>query len=116
MSGKRAVMVLFLGLAGSLWLAPSYSYGRGTGTGMGTAGGMMDGFGSGFMWFGGIGMVLFWVLVILAIAALVRWVSGRGGPAAAEPPTALNILKQRYARGEIDREEFEQRRRDLEGG
>lgn len=70
--------------------------------------------GGGWMWLGGIWMVLFWVLLILAIVALVRWIWGRGGGAMARP-SAVEILKERYARGEIDREEFEQKRRDLEG-
>ena len=62
---------------------------------------------------GAIHMLLFWGLVILGIVALAKWMFDRSG----EPPrgkSALDILKERYARGEIDREEFEQRKRDLE--
>jgi len=58
--------------------------------------------------------VLFWALVILAIAALVKSLLGgsaTGGREAAK--TALDILQERYARGEIGREEFEQKQRDL---
>ena len=68
------------------------------------------------MGFGMISVVLFWVLVILGIVVLVKWVSG-GSSVPGQPPakTALDILKERYARGEVDREEFEQKKRDLAG-
>lgn len=58
--------------------------------------------------FGGGFMILWWLLVIVSIAALVKWMasssSGKG---------ARDVLDERYARGEIDREEYEKRRRDL---
>jgi len=72
------------------------------------------GWGMGFGW---IFMILFWALVILGILALARWLfsggssSGSGG-GPGRPP--LDILKERYARGEINREQYEQMRRDLE--
>jgi len=77
--------------------------------------GMMDwGFGSG--WFGFILMVIFLILVIVAIIFLIRWlvVSSRAGSHGRKPEeTALEILKKKYARGEINREEFEEKKRDL---
>ncbi len=74
-----------------------------------------DGFG--FGWGGmGIGMLLFWALIIGVVVVLVRGLGG-ARPAASEPRarerTALDILGERYARGEIDKNEFEQKRRDL---
>lgn len=67
------------------------------------------------MGFGWVFMLLFWVLVVVGIAALIKWLIGtpRGGDT---PPskTARQVLEERYARGEIDREEFEQKKRDLE--
>jgi putative membrane protein len=77
--------------------------------------GGFDGFGGG-MAFGGIGMLLFWGLVIAGVVVLVRWLSSEksSGPASRSPEkSALDILGERYARGEIGKEEFEQKRRDL---
>lgn len=70
-----------------------------------------------FGWFPGFGwlfMLLFWGLVILGIVAIVKWLASAGaGGNTPRARTALDILEERYARGEIDREEFEQKRRDL---
>ena len=63
----------------------------------------------------GTGMWVFWILLIVVIVLLVRAL-GSGGSAAPPPrqETPLEILKARYARGEIDDEEFQRRRRELE--
>lgn len=74
---------------------------------------MMDsttGYGGWGMGFGWVFMLLFWALVFLGIAALAKWLWGSGGRTA---KTALRTLEERYARGEIGREEFEQKKRDL---
>jgi putative membrane protein len=62
-----------------------------------------------------LSMFLFWGLVIAAIVLAIRWLSRQGavGPAG-RSDTALDILRQRYARGEIDRDEFTAKKRDLE--
>ena len=52
-------------------------------------------------------------LPILGIVALVLWIGSANSRR--QEKTALDILKERYARGEIDQAEFEQKRRDLEG-
>jgi len=57
-------------------------------------------------------MLAFWVAVIAAVVLAIRWLAGQGRPVQGDH--ALEILRQRYARGEIDREEFEARRRDLQ--
>jgi putative membrane protein len=59
------------------------------------------------------GMVLFWSLLILGIAAAARYL-GRGrrepsSPARPGPPVAEQVLAERFARGEIDAEEYHQR-------
>jgi putative membrane protein len=66
------------------------------------------------MGFGMISMVLFWLLVILGIVVLIKWLIG--GPSRQVRETAnraLEVLKERYARGEIGRDEYEQTKRDL---
>ena len=73
---------------------------------------------SAYGWGGGmaIGMLLFWGLLIAGIVMLVRCAMGSGTCGKRDrEKTALDILKERYARGEIGRDEFEQKTRDLEG-
>ncbi len=72
----------------------------------------MYGFGMGWGWFGPFLMIAFWVLVILGIIYLVKAIAGRS--ASSKEDTPLDILKKRYARGEIDQEEFIKRKMDLE--
>lgn len=74
----------------------------------------MDGYGMGGFGFGWIFMILWWALIIVGIVALVKWVmsSGTGGRNGGDG-RALDILKERYARGEIDEQEFQKRKRDL---
>ncbi|OGI50451.1 MAG: electron transporter RnfE [Candidatus Muproteobacteria bacterium RIFCSPHIGHO2_12_FULL_60_33] len=72
----------------------------------------------GWWWGGAVHMLLFWVVLILIIAALAKWIFGKPGDSSRDAPrgkSALDILKERYARGEIGKEEFEQKKRDLEG-
>ena len=63
------------------------------------------------MSFGWVFMVLFWVLVILSIIALFKWLTGSSGT---RNKTAREILQERYARGEIDRKEYQEKTRDLD--
>ena len=69
-----------------------------------------------FMW--GVGglvilaMILtFWALVITGLVVGLRWLMGQARPSRRDE--AFEILRQRYARGEIDKQEFDARRRDL---
>jgi putative membrane protein len=68
--------------------------------------------GWGWIGLGLVHMLLFWVLVILGIVALVRWLTGGAGPGAGG--RALEILKERYAKGELTREQYEQMRKELQ--
>jgi putative membrane protein len=74
------------------------------------------GWGYGMGWFWPIIMVAFWIAVIVAIVFLIRWLikTPRTGEQWARPEdSALEILKRRYARGEIDKQEFEEKKKDL---
>ena len=69
-----------------------------------------------FMWgAGGLAMMLlmlvFWGLVIAGLVIGLRWLVGQRPPSHRDE--AHEILRQRYARGEIDKQEFETRKRDL---
>lgn len=79
-----------------------------------------DQYGPHMMWSGGYGMFLgpLFMIVGLALAIalallLVRWLGGLPWPASPPGKTALDILKERFARGEIDKTEYEDRRRML---
>jgi len=77
----------------------------------------MMGWADGYGWMGPgwIFMILLWALIIGAGVALVRWLATRNsGSSDARRRTPLEILQERYARGEIERQEYEQKRRDLE--
>lgn len=75
---------------------------------------MHDAWGAGW----GVGMLVmmtFWVAVLAALVLLIRaFFEPRariaGGPTDDSP---LDILKKRFARGEIDHDEFEKRKRDI---
>jgi len=75
---------------------------------------MGDHWGNAWMGFHGLWMGLFWVLLVFGVILFVRfvWRESQGDPAPYKDP--LKILEERYARGEIDREELEQKRHDLE--
>lgn len=76
---------------------------------------MMYGYGYGYswgeMWFF---MIAFWALAIIGIAVLVRWLASESKGEFGGGNSALRILRERYAKGEIDRKEFEARKKDLE--
>lgn len=74
--------------------------------------GYMGNYGNG--WSMGFGMLLFWGVLIVGLAVLGKYLWGSGiREDHVREKTALDLLKERYARGEIEREEFEQKRRDL---
>jgi len=70
-------------------------------------------FGGGAM---GIGMLVFWGLIVAAIVVAIRGLGGArpaGSESATRGTTPLDILGERYAKGEIGKDEFEQKKRDL---
>ena len=72
--------------------------------------GMMDyGYGMGGWWILGF---IFWLLVLIGIVLLIKYLWEHGG-AKAGPESALEILKARYAKGEISKEEFEEKKKDI---
>ncbi len=86
---------------------------------MGGYGGMMRGFGvPGFAYspLGSILMLIFWALIIAGIVLLIVWVArnaGRGTLSTSSSNSALEILKTRYAKGEITKDQYEEMRRVL---
>jgi len=65
-------------------------------------------------WGMGFGMLLFWGVLIFALVVLGKYLRGSGtGSGQVREKNALDLLNERYARGEIEREEFEQKKHDL---
>ncbi len=82
---------------------------------MGNMMGDMGSFGWGMGLSGGVFMLLFWGLIIVAVVVLVKWLIGQPRQRdASRRDVALEILQERYARGEIETEEFKQTKRQLQ--
>jgi putative membrane protein len=102
-----AVLVILSVVPGLIWGGQDNGYGM-----MGPW--MMGGFG--WMWLMPIFWILFLGLIIWGIVALVRGTGQPRGPDASsgQPDSALEVLRKRYARGEINKEEYEEKKKDLE--
>jgi putative membrane protein len=73
--------------------------------------------GYGMGWFGMIFMILFWVVVIAGIIFAIRYLAtGKSAISGRRGSDPLEILRERYANGEIDTEEYEERKKVLESG
>jgi putative membrane protein len=113
-----SIKSILLGLTASLPLSIAsdvFAQQRGEYSCWGIGPGMMGGWGMG--WFGMIFMLVFWVLVIVGLVFLIRWLiqATKGEKDASRGSyKAIDILKERYARGEINKEEFEKIKRDLQ--
>ena len=105
------VVFLSIPLAKTQAHAQTGQYG---GWGMGS--GMMGGYGMG--WFGGIVMIVFWILILVGLVFLIKWLvqsTSRDKITGSSGDRSLEILKERYAKGEIDKQEFENKKKDLSG-
>lgn len=69
-----------------------------------------DGFFMGGMWFGWI----FWIIIIGAVVYLIVRFNNQNNRFTQHSESALDILKKRYAKGEISKEEFEEKKKDIE--
>jgi len=77
---------------------------------------MMGDWGAGWMFFHGFFWLIILALVVIGIVLVVRAIGTDGVQARAERrSTGLDALEERYARGEIKREEFLEKKRDLLG-
>lgn len=111
---KRRILT---GLAMVFSGTAAYAHGPGEGPGGGMMGPGMMGWGYGMGWFWPILMTVFWIAVIAGIVFLIRWliVSTRTREHGGFGESAIEILKKRYARGEITKDEFENVKRDIGG-
>lgn len=69
----------------------------------------LDGLGWGWIGVGMLHMALFWILIVVCVVILL------GAIRRPQPFDAMEILKRRYAKGEISRDEFERMSRELSG-
>ena len=94
-----------------IWLLPGLAYAQERpyewGWGMHPMWWMGGAWGIGMMFM----MLLFWILIIAGLVFAVRWLMTEGKERRGD--SAMEILRQRYARGEINKEEFEARKKDL---
>ena len=64
-------------------------------------------------WFGGGFMWLFWILLIVAVMWAIKMITSDKNNSATTKKSALDILKERYASGEIDLDEYDRMKKEL---
>ena len=69
------------------------------------------GMGSGYGLFGMMFSFIWWALIILALVSFIKW--AKDGKFSSNGKDALDILKERYAKGEISKAEFEEKKKDI---
>ena len=108
---RHLVHRAFLGVLITAWLAPGRGWAQERtyewSSGMHPMGLMWGAWGIGMM----LMMLVFWGLLVAGVVVGIRWIARQDR--SARPDTALKILRERYARGEIGKEEFDARKRDL---
>ena len=72
----------------------------------------------GFGGFGGIGMIfgfIFFILIVIGVIFLIIWLVKRSGYSTTEKPStkSIEVLKERYAKGELTKEQYENMKKDL---
>ncbi|WP_198552600.1 SHOCT domain-containing protein [Psychromonas sp. MB-3u-54] len=75
---------------------------------------MMYGYQDMMGWGGGIGMIAFWIILIIVFVLLVKLYTSQSSVTMEKEESPIEIIKKRYASGKIDKEEFEQKKKDLE--
>lgn len=106
------VVVLVLFLLGGVGMMGFGGFGMGPG--MMNGNGMMGGYGYGYNPLGMILSLISWALIIAGIVLLVVWfVRNAGKATGASSQASLDILKTRYAKGELTKEQFDAIKRDL---
>lgn len=63
---------------------------------------------------GWIMMIVWWILLVIAVVFLIKWMNDNSGGSKGETESSLELLKRRFANSEISREEFEERKKVLE--
>lgn len=112
-------MMPMIGMMGGFYSVQDEQSSKGNGFNSLNNNPMMWGFanspmGWGYGAFGWIFMLLFWILIIVGIVALVKWFATQSTAGTdSQARTPLDILKERYAKGEINKEEFESKKKDL---
>lgn len=104
---KKLITTISFVLAGAIpFLANAQMMGWGNGWGM-------NGYWGGGSWIMAIIGIIFWVVIIIGIVYLIRWLLMGGHQRWESHNSGIDILKQRYAKGEISKEEFEEKMKDL---
>ncbi len=111
-SASRGWLVVLAFVLLVVLLGPAFGWGIMGGGMMGP--GMMGAWGAAANPWWGIAMLIFWAVIIAGMILLIVWAMRQVGAGADASRSPLDILKERYARGDVTREQFEQMRRDLE--
>lgn len=112
---NRGLMVALVVLLAVLLVGPALAGGM-MGPGMmgGFAGGPASGAWGWAVGLGWLSMLAFWGALIVGVVLLVRWLGGSVGGGRGGSESALDILRRRYAAGEITKEQFEEMRQALD--